>query len=466
MVVTPRAHQTEYLNLALSSQYLGLVAFHGMGLGKTYTTLLMARHLLAEARAKGLLSPKFIIFCPKSAVITWKSECQKLTPDLIRDMIVYPYSQMKNAVKHLGKSVFPYVLLGLDECHYLKTHDTLRIKDFSEMLAALAKNRYGFTGKVMPMTGTPIPNNAAEIYTMWALCTSKNLHEASARMVDSQNFEMWRALFTNRKDVNFKRKSAFSPTGFINCSATSYEGVAEADKLHQLIAPIVHYKRVQDCIDLPEATRTFLNLDLQDDNLLKDADIAKPDAYMSLIERISKAKAPYMIEWVEEFLKLDEQLVVFSMFTTPLRILAQKFPKHVKLITGRESQAERSATIQAFQNGTVKVVAMSYKAGSESLNFQQARNTFYLNFPWNDDTLEQAIARTNRSGQKSVTNHYFMMSGENDRRCYDRVLIKRFANEEVKSRLLNNPMVGKFVSNMFEDFASGNFEFDDLDGLI
>lgn len=462
----PRQHQDEFVSLIMQSQYMGLIAFHGMGLGKTYTALMIAERKIGEARAQGYVSPKFIIFCPKSAVTTWNDECSKLMPHLKRDMIVIPYSQMKNAIKKVAGSVFPYVFIGLDECHYLKTPDTERIKDFSKFLSTLAKTKYGFNGKCMPMTGTPIPNNAAEIYTMWALCTSKNLSEASERLVDMTNFETWRSLFTVRNEVNFKRKSNLVPGGFISCSATTYKGVAEEDKLHQLIAPITHFKRVQDCVDLPPAQRQFLDIDIPDDKLLEKADISMPDAYMSKLERIATCKTPYMVEWVRNFLTLPEQLVVFSLFTAPLRILAQTFPNEVRLITGRESSAERAKNIKDFQEGKFKIIAMSYKAGSESLNFQQARNTFYLNFPWNDDTLEQAIARTSRSGQMSTTNHYFMMSGENDRRCYDRVLEKRDANEKVRSRLLNQGMVGKFVPNLFEDFAEGNIEFLDLEGLI
>lgn len=468
MILKPRAHQDEFVRLLIQSYYQGLIAFHGMGLGKTYTALMIAQHLIGEARKQGFASPKFIIFCPKSAVQTWNDECSKLMPHLRRDMIVIPYSQMKNAIKKISGSVFPYVFLGLDECHYLKTPDTERIRDFSKFLDTLAKTKYGFSGKIMPMTGTPIPNNAAEIYTMWALCTAANVSEASARIVDMANFEMWRSLFTNRKDVTFKRKTMIAPgvQGFTYGQATAWEGVAEEEKLHQLIAPIVHYKRVKDCIDLPEAQRQFLNIEIPDDDLLKDANIAMPDAYMSKLERIATAKTPYMVEWVRNFITLPEQLVVFSLFTAPLRILAQTFPNEVRLITGRESSAERAKNIKDFQEKRFKIVAMSYKAGSESLNFQQARNTFYLNFPWNDDTLEQAIARTNRSGQTSMTNHYFMMSGQNDQRCYDRVVMKREANEKVKALLLNQSMVGQYRENLFEDFSDGNFEFEALEGLI
>jgi hypothetical protein len=467
--LTPRKHQHEFVDLILSSMYQGLIAFHGMGLGKTYTALLIAEILIGRARKEGYNNNKFIIFCPKSAVPTWHSECDKLMPHLKRDMWVIPYSQMKSAIKKISGSVFNFVFLGLDECHYLKTPDTERIKMFSVFLDTLAKTKYGFNGKVMPMTGTPIPNNAAEIYTMWALCTAPNMFEAAKRIVDMEQFNTWRMIFTNRKDITFKRKTTMpgGAVGFTYGQATSWEGVAEEEKMHQLIGPIVHYKRVQDCIDIKEPVRQFLKLDIDDDKLLKDANIDNPDAYMSKLERISKAKTPYMQEWVKEFLSLgDEQLVVFSLFTGPLRILAQAFPQHVRLITGRESMAERTKNIKDFQEGRFKVVAMSYKAGSESLNFQQARNTFYLNFPWNDDTLEQAIARTNRSGQTSITNHYFMMSGENDIRCYDRVIKKREANNKVKTLLLNDSLVGKHVDGLFEKFVEGELVFKELEGLI
>lgn len=447
-MLKPRAHQEEFINLFTRTQYKGLIAFHSMGSGKTYSTLLLARYYLAKARQAGYASPKFLILCPKSAITTWRAESAKLTPDIARDMVLLPYSQLKRAIKMIASSVFPWVLLGLDECHYLKTPGTDRIKDFSLMLDAIYKSKHGDIIKVMPMTGTPFPNNAAEIYTMWALCTAKNLQEASQRIIDTKYFEMWRGGFTNQREVKIKRKDPLVPGRFLYTSAVAYDGVANSDLMHQLISPIVHYVRKEDCLDLPPSQNQFINLNLPDDKLLANANVEKEDAYMSQLRVIAELKTPYMLEWVNEFLKLGEQLVVFSLFTTPLRILAQRFPQYVRLITGRESQFERDEAVRAFQSGKLKILALSYKAGSESLNLQNAHNSFYLNFPWNDDTLKQAMARTDRSGQTKPTNHYFMVSGENDEACFARVERKREANVEIKDRLLADKRTGIHVQDM------------------
>lgn len=156
---------------------------------------------------------------------------------------------------------------------------------------------------------------------------------------------------------------------------------------------------------------------------------------MSKLERIATAKTPYAVAWLEEFFKLDQQIVIFSLFTKGLRVLEQTFQGKIKLITGAESQVERAQTIIAFQTGKLKGIAMSYGAGAESLNLQNASNTLYLNFPWHDDKLSQAMARTYRSGQVNRTNHYFLFSGENDQACYERVLEKRSFNESLRERL-------------------------------
>jgi superfamily II DNA or RNA helicase len=247
--------------------------------------------------------------------------------------------------------------------------------------------------------------------------------------------------FAKQKEMKWegydpKRKKKVTKSG------SRWEGVDNEDMLQQLLAPFVHFRRVEDCIDLPEKQEIPIDLGLPDDRLLKDANIEEPEAYMALLERLARAKTPHMLDWVEDFLQgTQEQLVVFAMYRFPIEELAEKYPKHVRLITGAEKGADRAQNLADFQQGKFRILAMTYKAGSESLNCQNAHKALYHGYPWTDGTLQQAMARIYRSGQQKKTMHYFLTSGENDMRILDLVLSKADATNKVQALLLNEKLI-------------------------
>lgn len=443
MIMKPREHQLDFARFhnregeyASIPMMIGSMAWHGMGLGKTSTSLWEARKVLSKVKQLGAKAPKFMVICPKSAIPTWKAECHKVTPELSRDMIVYPYSQMHHASARVKHADIRLVIF--DEWHYVKEPKTQRAGRLAEMLKAIeAVNGRFLHGRVLLLTGTPLPNNAAELYTSWAICTAPNLTEAANRIVDETRYEEWRSLFSNRKDINWtigkSKPKHLQKQGF----AVKYTGVSNEDKLNQMLRPFVHFKRVEDCIDLPEKQEIEIDLEIPDDTLLQNIDIDRPEAYMALVERLSRAKTPHMIEWVQDYLHANEdQLIVFALNKHPIETLREKFPKHVRLITGAETNAERAQNLADFQNGVFRILGLTYACGAESLNAQNCFRTLYHGYPWNDAKRRQAMARTYRQGQKNCTQHFFLMSGENDRHILNLVRAKGETEKRVEDMLL------------------------------
>lgn len=430
-----RDHQNEFLEFFFNSIFLGALAWHGMGLGKTLSALIAARKILAEMRAKGVRNPKFMVVLPKSAIGTWIKECKKHCPDIYSDMVFLPYSQLAKAGRILHYYDVRFIVL--DESHNIKTPGTDRVKNLCGMLNFLVNTSGGFAGgKVMLLSGTPMLNNAAELYTSWALCGSPDLAEASRRLQDEKRYKNWTKLFSNEKEITWTHPGSKE----VLKMGTDYRGVKNEDMMNELLGKVVHFRRVQDCIDLPSKQEIPVDLGLPEDKLLKDANIEEPEAYMALLERLARAKTPHMLTWVEEFLKNNpnEQLVVFSTYKFPLLELQEKFPKDVILITGAQSNAERQANETLFQTKKKRIVAMTYKAGSEALNFQNCQYALYLGYPWTDGGLKQAIARIWRQGQEKKTFHYFLTSGHNDSHILSLVRDKEEATNTVENLLLQN----------------------------
>lgn len=433
MIIKPRKHQADLMQFHKHSKMLGTLVWHGMGLGKTLSTLWLAREHLANLRKKGVKAPKFMVIVPKSAIPTWKVECHKHTPDLLSSMSIYPYSQLHNAIRSL--KYIDVRMLIFDESHYLKSPQTNRIRSLSNFLKEMSQVTGKFEhGRIMMLTGTPMPNGAAELYTSWAACTSPNLEEASKRLLDATRYENWKRSFSRKKEIAWTKGRGSRKRSM---KANRWEGVANEDKLQQLLAPFVHYKRVEDCIDLPDKQEIAIDLGLPDDKLLEDANIEEPEAYMALLERLARAKTPYMMQWVDDYLHAgDQQLLVFAQYRFPLEEMREKFPNHVRLITGAELAADRAKNLADFKEGKYRVLGMTFKCGSESLNLQNAFVSLYHGYPWTDGAVKQAMARTHRSGQDKKTLHYFLTSGHNDQRILSLVRSKEEATTKVEDMLV------------------------------
>lgn len=415
---------------------MGSLAWHGMGRGKTLSALWLARDLLADLRSKGVKAPKFMVILPKSATPTWKTECYKQTPDIFRDMVIYPYSQLHNAVKAL--KYLDVRMLIFDESHYLKSPETDRIEYLAEFLKEIHRINSFEGGRIITLSGTPMLNHAAELYTTWAISCAPNLIEAANRVMDNDRYEKWKKSFTNHETKVFtigkKRPKDQQKKGLSH----SWSGVANVDMYTKILTEFVHYVD-PDTDNIPAKQEIPIDLGLADDKLLENANIEEPEAYMALVERLARAKTPYMIQWVHDYIHSSkDQLVVFAMNRFPIDELRRRYPKHVRVIVGSgegSTLTERSQNLKDFQEGKYQVLAMTYKAGSESLNIQNARVSLYSGYPWTDGILKQAIARTYRYGQKEKTLHYFLTSGHNDQRILAKVLAKEEATNTVVASL-------------------------------
>lgn len=439
MTFNLRAHQKELISFHKNNPYLGTLGWHGMGLGKTLSSLVIADEHLKTLKSQGVPNPRFIVIMPKSAMATWRTECRKFLPELYKSMVLYPYSQLHKAMRMIDYIDIRFIIF--DESHYLKSPETKRTQALSEFLLKLGSTKGSFQGgKFMFLTGTPMPNHAAEIYSTWALCTGQDATDAARRLVDPVRYDNWKNAYTKVEVKTWtigKNKPKDQQRKGVSYKA---EGVDNADQFAQLIGPITHFKRVEDCIDLPEKNEILIDLELADDKLLENANIEEPEFYMALVERLSRAKTPHMVDWITDFVNgnPNEQLVVFSSHVFALRALQEALPKHVKLIIGEMSTGERTRHLTEFQNGQFQVLALSYACGSESLNLQNARHALYLGYPWTDGRLKQAMARIYRQGQQRPTFHHFMVSGQNDIRVLNLVKRKEEATTTVEDLLLGN----------------------------
>lgn len=435
-----KQHQLDGKAFLHSRTGLGGLLWHEMGLGKTLTSLHYIRERQAFLRTLGVVNTKFLVIMPKSASITWRKEVQKNAPDLWPAMVMLPVSRLKHFKKYMSHYDIRNIIV--DESHYLKNPEADRTKEFGKILQWLATQGIGKfqEGKIVFLTGTPYLNNAGELYASWATLTARSVMEAGQRLLSESMFQQWRSSFANKEEICFtkfdRKQGRTIQVNAVNWTGTNKE---TRGKMDQLVASFTHYKKAEDCLDMPSKNTIEVDLGIKDDDLLKDANLDMPDYFTEALQKLSVAKTPHAIEWVKEFFNENpnRQLVIFSQYKAPIQSLKQVLGEHMVLVTGEEVGRSRDANINRFQEGKVKVIGLSYGAGAESINLQNTNYALYIGYPWTWGKLAQAMARIWRQGQTKPTFHYFLLSGESDRRVLEKVMTKQEETQELEKAMMD-----------------------------
>lgn len=110
-------------------------------------------------------------------------------------------------------------------------------------------------------------------------------------------------------------------------------------------------------------------------------------------------------------------------------------------ITGGVSEAERAATVQAFQDGKLKYVLFTYKAGGIGVNLTRTDTLVRLQRPWSMVDLLQGEDRVHRIGSEqheNVTIIDIITGGTIEERQLDVLQAKRLRANEITRDSENN----------------------------
>jgi SNF2 family DNA or RNA helicase len=123
----------------------------------------------------------------------------------------------------------------------------------------------------------------------------------------------------------------------------------------------------------------------------------------------TKGKMKGVIEWIKGVIE-NEKLVVFCTHTIVIDTLMNEF-EAVK-IDGSCSAIARQKAVDDFQNGDVRLFIGNVKAAGEGITLTSASNVAMIELPWSPSSVDQAIARCDRIGQKNAVNAYYLLASE------------------------------------------------------
>lgn len=375
-----------------------------MGLGKTFQSLLwMHWHNI----------PRTVVVCPASLKINWSREawmhfrvradiCSGRKPPkgtrLRQRLVIINYEILSGWMDKLWQ--YDPKLLIVDEAH--------RIQNRSSQAYSLVAELEEDTPHLICLTGTPITNRPAELWTLLNL-------------------------------VRPDKWSSFQRFAWAHCEPRmrygkwEFKGAANLPKLHRRAKKYAMIRRLkQDVLkDLPKHSNRTIRVDIVDRNKYERAknDIlqwmraegvrgkttnqVRALAQTNVLRQmVGQLKLPAIIEWIDNFLEeTDRKLIVFGIHRKLLGTLHKRYGSNSVLVNGTTTPHKKQLNIDAFQHQkSVRLFFGNMRAAGEGNNLTAASDTLIIELPWVPKDIEQSLARANRIGQTQHTTGYFMLA--------------------------------------------------------
>lgn len=397
------------------------------GLGKT----LMALATIATAGA----TPALVI-CPSSLKINWQREVEKFTnlkaliltdsvkstfPYLVKmkmfDVVITNYESLrkyfvldapnnftlKDVVFQPSINIFKSVIL--DESH--------RVKDSSAQQSKFTRGICKDKEWVIMLTGTPVVNSpmdlATQIAIMGRIKEFGGLSYFKNRYSAGENLNELNAMIHDMCYFRREKKEVFQDMPKLTRSTV----FVELDKCVR--------EEYDTCLnDLRQYLSEYRGL--TDTEIKKRMRMKALVKFMNLRHISSMGKVMPVISMVRD---MNTNVVIFCSHHDIVDQLLLAFPNAVT-VTGRDSQAEKQAAVDAFQSREVNIIICSIKAAGVGLTLTASSHEIFVELPWTYADLTQCEAREDRIGQKESVNSYIALGKDSiDDRLFRIIMDKR-----------------------------------------
>ncbi len=433
-----RPYQTyghKWLRTVTESGFGGILADE-MGLGKT----LEAISVISAMKDSGSLNEPALIVCPASLIYNWEEEIRRFAPELIplpvtgtaavrkkmlaasagkeavrtkkgkadeipkpADVLITSYDLLRQDVENYRKR--KYSIMIIDEAQYIKNSKAAMTKAVKVLDAS----------RRIALTGTPIENRLAELWSIFDFLMPGFLHDY--------------AKFQDQYEIPITKKKDPEVT----------------EKLKQMVRPFILRRLKNDVLkDLPPKLEEVRYARLENrqrelydaqvlkmKGMLKDSSGKGEDKIRILAEltRIRQiccdpsllfenydgdsSKRFACLELIKNAMASDHRMLVFSQFTSMLELLEEDLKKEgipYYKITGATSKEQRVRYVHEFNEGDVPVFLVSLRAGGTGLNLTGADVVIHYDPWWNLAVQNQATDRAHRIGQEKTVTVYKLIA--------------------------------------------------------
>ncbi len=379
-----------------------------MGLGKTVQVIAFMLRYASEGPA--------LVVAPTSVCNNWVSELQRFAPSLT--VILFGGLHREELFEELGANtvmICSYGLLQsedkafrsikwrvvvLDEAQAIKNHNTKRAQAVIDLKAKFR----------MATTGTPLENNLNELWSLFNFINPGLLDTHSS-------FQARFALpIENEKDKEMLERLSNIVKPFVlrRLKKDVLSELPSKTEIPMLISLSPEESHFYEALRL-ELLEEIHRIDAENGRLpmrviaaitklrlaVCNPKLVAPDS------NIASSKMEAFFELLNELLQSHHKILVFSQFVKHLALIEKEIQKRCisyQYLDGDMSAKERTAAVEAFQNGEGDVFLISLRAGGMGINLTAADYVIHLDPWWNPAVEDQASDRVYRIGQdKPVT---------------------------------------------------------------
>ncbi len=401
---------------------VGGVLADDMGLGKTLQTI---AHIATEKAAGRLGSSSTsgrpneaghpaLVVAPTSLMSNWARELKRFAPHL--DAVEYHGSHRSARRSRIAKAdvvLTSYPILLRDEEELASHNWHLVVLDEAHAIKN-RRSRIHLAAKSLParhrlcLTGTPVENHLGELWSLFDFLNPGLLGSAEyfkhwyrwpiERFRDEHRLHALRekvAPFILRRlkghvATELPKKTTLSqPVELKGKQRELYESIRIA--AHAQVRQLIRKK------GFAASTIPVLDALMKLRQLCCDPRLVKMHAARFVREN---AKAEAFFDLVETQLHHRHRMLVFSQFTSALRLLGEGLTQRkIQFLTLTGATKHRQALCDRFEQGEADVFLISLKAGGTGLNLVSADTVVHYDPWWNPQAHAQATDRAYRIGQ-------------------------------------------------------------------
>ncbi len=390
-----------------------------MGVGKTAQVLALLE-TRRELRVAGEPAGPSLVVVPRSLVFNWKQEAERFTPRLRvldytglnrngaefsrYDLILTTYGTLRREIARLKDVAFDYVVL--DEAQAVKNAHTESAKAVRLLRGAHR----------LALSGTPVENHLGELWSLFEFLNPGMLGAAgvfkstngAARAADEDTRQLLapalRPFILRRTKEQVARELPSKTEQTVYCELEPLQRKLYDELRHHyrdsLLARIETQGLAKSKIMVLEALLRLRQAACHP-GLIDPKRSGEPSA-----------KLESLLEQLREVLDAGHKALVFSQFTSLLRILRDRLDEDgtsYEYLDGKTR--DRQARVERFQNSAdCRLFLISLKAGGLGLNLTAAEYVFLLDPWWNPAVEAQAVDRAHRIGQTRAVFAYRLIA--------------------------------------------------------
>lgn len=452
----------------LRENQLGGILADDMGLGKTIQVLAFLARINAEEKENPrirktapiidaetgepieTINIPFLIVVPKSLLTNWTLEAYKFTPNLKShvwtgsdrhlsieqfkgsDLVITTYQLLVRDTEMFEKMRFNTIVF--DEAHFVKNSATQSYKICSILNA---ENR-------VVLTGTPIENSIKDLISLLNLANPGLIDNRSGLVSSDPN--QYKAVIRAAKPFILRR----SKNDVLKDLPPKIEQIFYCEmtpaqmKSYQELKEFYRNSLVKNAPQQNGGQRKIQILEA----LLRLRQTALHPQLINEHYEDDSGKFDALIEMLENVYAEGHKALVFSQFTSALKILRKKIEALGMECCYLDGQTkDRAEVVKTFQTDeSKKIFLMSLKAGGVGLNLTEASYVFILDPWWNPAAEAQAIDRAHRIGQTKTVTSYKLISKDS---IEEKILALQKNKKLLADELFSQE--SSFVANLTED---------------